>query len=239
MKPKHRQQRRKVAGLTCGQMVLLFISIVVLFMGAALVLGYTLGIFDRLITPGSSSDQPVEIQTPQANTPLPDGLSPTTSAAAEDQSSISPTLARPGSVTATTFESLSTPPTTTFTPTITPTPPADVCAQLDLGFINATSNVAAWRLQNSSGVSLTLSRIEIEWPGSNDAIFNAILDGTLIWSTEDLVSPSFITTWIGEPGDRVVEGLSRLEFLFGTAAASSGYDLTLRFDNGCEVSNSN
>ena len=233
MNPKRGRQRRKVAGLTWGQMALLFFLIVILFMSAALVLGYNLGVLDPLLKPDSPDEPPTEIPNLQSNTPVPDGLGPIASIVPEDQTSLSPTLSSLAPATPTVIESFSA------TATVTPTPPINVCAKLDLRFINATSNIATWRLQNSSGVSLALSRIEIDWPKSNDAIFNAFLDGAVIWSGQDLVSPTFVTSWIGEPGDRVVEELSRLEFFFGTTAASHGYDLTLRFDNGCEVATSN
>ncbi|MEA1977371.1 MAG: hypothetical protein U9N80_05680, partial [Chloroflexota bacterium] len=132
-----------------------------------------------------------------------------------------------------------TPATQIATPGHTLTPPADICAQLDLRFLSATSNIAAWRLQNDSGVALTITRIEIDWPKSNDAIFNTFLNGKVIWSDEDLTSPTIITTWIGDPEDRSADRLSRVEFFFGTLAAHGGYDLHLWFENGCEVSAAN
>jgi hypothetical protein len=130
----------------------------------------------------------------------------------------------------------STPATQIATLSHTLTPPADICALLDLRFISATSNIAAWRLQNDSGTTLTITRIEIDWPKSNDAIFNAFLDGKVIWSDVGLIPPTFMTTWIGDPDDRNADGLSRVEFFFGTMAALGGYDLHLWFDNGCDVS---
>jgi hypothetical protein len=99
-----------------------------------------------------------------------------------------------------------------------------------------TSNIIAWRLQNNTGQDFVLEQVEINWPTSNDALFNIFLDGTMIWGGEDLIPPSFAATWIGERTDRVVDGLSRLEFFFGAEAAESGYNLTLQFENGCEAS---
>jgi len=242
MSAKRGRQWRKGAGLTWGQMALLFFLIVILFMSAALVLGYNLGVFDPLLKPESSSQPQKEtpdLQSNKPNTPAPNGQEAIPPITQEVPAAIYSTLASPTLVAPEMTERGSITATVTDTPTITPTPPIDVCAQLDLRFISAISNVAAWRLQNTSGVSLTLTRAEIAWPESNDAIFNAFLDGAVIWSSEDLVSPTFVTSWIGEPGDRDVDGLSRLEFFFGTSAASHGYDLKLRFDNGCEVATSN
>ena len=86
---------------------------------------------------------------------------------------------------------------------------------------------------------MAIVRIEIAWPKSNDAIFNAFLDGDVIWSMEDLVSPTFMTQWVSDLESRVIGSMSRLEFFFGTAAAATGYDLAVHFDNGCEVTHSN
>jgi hypothetical protein len=238
MNPKRGPQRRKVAGLTCRQIVVLLILFIVLFMSAALVLGYNLGIFDRLITSETFGDPPTSIPDPQGETFDPDGLASLTPSSVGQATSLAPTNPNQGAGTPTSLATLSVAPTASLTATISSTPPPDVCAKLDLRFLNATSNVTAWRLQNTSGVSLTVSRIEIAWPESNDAIFNVFLDGIMIWSGEDLVSPTFITNWVGAPGDRVVDSLSRIEFFFGTAAATGGYDLTLRFENGCEVARS-
>jgi hypothetical protein len=237
---KARDQRgRRKGNLSCAQIGLIFLIVVILAMGAAVVLGYALGIFDELLAG-------TKLSSPQASTPA-----FTATSIEANQIGSTPrvaivtatvTLADPSSPTPTTpapSGNESTPGTPTQTPSITPTPPADVCSRLNLSFLNATSNVATWRLSNGSGVPLTLSRLQIAWPEENDAIFNAFLDGKVVWSGEDLNSPTTIDQWMGEPEDRVVTGASRLEFFFGVLAAPSGYDLTLRFGNGCEVAASN
>ncbi len=129
-------------------------------------------------------------------------------------------------------------PTSTTAPptsTVTSTPPPGLCSQLDLRFLSATSTITRWRLENRGGQPMVISRIETTWPTSNDAIFNAFLDGKVIWSGEDLVPPTILTTWFGGEADRQLQGVMSLEFFFGTQAASSGYDLRVRFSNGCEV----
>ncbi len=239
MRDKRDQQRRKKGSLGCGQMGLIFLVVVLLAMSAAVVLGYALGIFDDLLVKNG-------FLNPAPNTPSVEGstvealqASPTSNivmitATTSSIETMMPTLATPtASVTA------SSPVTPSQTPSITPVPPAEVCAQLNLSFLNATSNVATWRLQNSSGVSLEVARIEILWPEANDAIFNTLMDGQVIWSGEDLDSPTIITQWMGSQDDRVLAGTSRLEFFFGITAAGSGYHLTIGFTNGCEVSTSN
>jgi hypothetical protein len=82
---------------------------------------------------------------------------------------------------------------------------------------------------------MVISRIEITWPESNDAIFNAFLNGKVIWLGEDLVPPTILTTWFGEEEDRQLQGVMSLEFFFGTQAAASGYGLRVQFSNGCAI----
>jgi hypothetical protein len=235
MSQKRKRRGQKIAGLTCGQMLLLFFLVVVVATGAALAFGYSLGIFDRFFAQQSAIDQLTSPPEVHDATPEPETIEPSSQ---PDMASgtVSPTEI--GTITPVATETGSAITTATWTPTTPPTAPADVCAQLNLSYLNATSNIVAWRVSNTSGQPFTLDRIETTWPGSNDAIFNAFLDGDVIWSGQDLVSPTIITSWFGERDDRTIVSLSRLEFFFGTAAAESGYDLILRFENGCEVSNS-
>jgi hypothetical protein len=84
-----------------------------------------------------------------------------------------------------------------------------------------------------------ITRVSLSWPDQNEAIFNAFLDGVVIWSGGDLESPTIISEWIGDSTDREVLGRTRLEFLFGTDAASSGYQITVELSNGCSTSATN
>ena len=84
-----------------------------------------------------------------------------------------------------------------------------------------------------------ITRISLTWPKQNVAVFNAFLEGDLIWSGGDLVSPTIVTNWTGDFSDRQVLGNTRLEFLFGDDAASSGYEITVDLDNGCSVTTTN
>ena len=239
MKQKRKRRQTKKVGLTIGQMVLLFLFVVAMALAAAVVVGYTLGVFDSLLPTGQPDDPDTEISGTRDITSSPDESVSNTPSALEPQESNSTMLPNSPTRTSTGSTSLSTPATVTPTATITPTPPADLCALLDLRFLNATSNIAVWRLQNTSGEEMAITRIEISWPKSNDAIFNAFLDGDVIWSMEDLVSPTFMTQWVSDLESRVIGSMSRLEFFFGTAAAATGYDLAVSFDNGCEVTHSN
>jgi len=235
MSQKRTRKGRKIAGITCGQGLLLFLLVVVVAFGAALAFGYSLGVFDRFFPQASATDHPTLSPDVLEDTPVPEIIEPSLQPG-EDIETLSSTESVDNTPKAT--ETGSTITTATLTPTPPPTVPANVCAQLDLSYLNATSNIAAWRVSNTSGQPFTLNRIEIAWPGSNDAIFNAFLDGEVIWSGQDLISPTIITSWFGEHDDRTVDSLSRLEFFFGTEAAMAGYDLELWFENGCQVATS-
>ena len=217
--------------MTSRQLRVLVILAVLLLLVILVTLAFERGIFDSSLTPLLPTEPLTptiaeENATPSADAPLPEASLLTPSPLASQGT---------GTPTATSTLNPSTTATQTTTPSPTLTPPANVCAQLDLRFHSAISSVAAWQLQNHSGTALTLVRIEIDWPKSNDAIFNAILNGKTIWAGEDQIPPTIMTTWIGDPEDRSVDRQARVEFLFGTLAASDGYDLRLWFENGCVI----
>jgi hypothetical protein len=220
--------------MTGCQLVVLFILVVILLLVVGVTIGLVRGIFDGSQLAVLPTEPSARATDQVESTPSPSGTAhrislPTawpTPSAPSLQDSATPMLT-------------STPTTIGTLPGPTLTPLVGVCAQLDLSFLNATSNITGWRLQNDSGSALAITRIEFEWPKSNDAIFNVFLDGTVIWSGEGLDSPTIMTTWIGDTGDRSVDTLSLVEFFFGTSAASSGYDLRIWFENGCEVSAAN
>jgi hypothetical protein len=232
------RERNRVGGFSCGQIGILFFVIVLVALVAGVALGFSLGIFDGLLPPEPSRESPNPTSATLTEIAILEGSPRQTAGAAMPAA----TITRPPLLPITTPDSTeiaSPSPVATTVSTPPATAPVDVCARLDLRFLNATSNIAAWRIGNSSSQPFLLNHIEIKWPASNDAVFNTFLDGVVIWSGEDLVSPSYISEWMGDPADRIITNISRLEFFFGTAAASGGYDLTLRFENGCEVSASN
>jgi len=235
MSRKSNGRSHRVLGMTGKQLGMLVILAVLLLLVVSVTLVFALDLFDGFLVPGlpigPSTLTPGEVE----GTPLPGTPGHETSLPVLD------TPSSPGTETpmANSTVHTPTPATQIATPGHTLTPPADICALLDLRFLSATSNIAAWRLQNDSGVALTITRIEIDWPKSNDAIFNAFLDGNVIWSDTDLTPPTIMTAWIGDPEDRSVGRLSRVEFFFGTLAEPGGYDLYLWFENGCEVSTAN
>ncbi len=119
-------------------------------------------------------------------------------------------------------------PSATSPPTNTPTPTEDQCALIEIRNFSRTSNVAEWEIHNNTGGTITLSGINLNWPPSNDALFEVRLGGSLLWSGEDLDPPTQIST------SRSVGSTEDLRAIFGIAAGS-GYSLTLNFTNGCQA----
>lgn len=105
----------------------------------------------------------------------------------------------------------------------------------DFTFKNATSNITAYNINNRSSRVLRIERIDITWPAGNDAVFNVFWDGTVIWSDEDISSPTTMDSWINTPDKREIAklaGTKTLEFFWGTTAASTGYTVLITFNNG-------
>lgn len=189
---------------------------------------------------------------PASETPLPvltnESSNPTMTLEARDSPVPEATLITPTIVASPTFNVTTTPtfelthtpgPTPEPTATTTIPPDPDICSRVNIHFLSATSNIGLWQLNNMNLQSAEITRISLLWPDQNGAVFNAFLNGTVIWSGGDLVSPTIITDWIGEPVNREVLGSTRLEFLFGFDAASSGYKITVELSNGCSASASN
>ena len=81
--------------------------------------------------------------------------------------------------------------------------------------------------------------IDLNWPASNDALFNIFVDGTVVWASVDTAPPTHIDSWVGGQSEREVTSSADLEAFFGITAAGSGYNLSVIFDNGCQVSAGN
>jgi hypothetical protein len=129
--------------------------------------------------------------------------------------------------------------THTLPPTLTATPTQDICALIDIGSFSRMSNVAKWEITNDSDETIRIEVIDLNWPASNDALFNIRADGSAIWVGEDLAPPTYITSWVGDPSAREVDSSAELEAFFGINAAGSGYNLLITFDNGCQASAGN
>lgn len=229
---------RRILGMKGRQLGIVILLLFLLLLVAGVVLGLAFGVFDAVLAPAAATPPQVQIPTSVVQATV-------NSAQETDESITEPALATATAM-AVIVESptaaISSPtplpqvsPTGIHTATITSTPPPTVCSQISLQFLGVVSNVAQWRLQNANAFSLELTRAQIDWPRTNEAFYYMFLDGTMIWSNEDLVPPTGVSNWMGTSADRMVDGAERLELLFGFNAAQSGYDLRLWFSNGCQV----
>jgi hypothetical protein len=239
-RPPHRG--RSMLGVTGRQLGIVILLLAVLMVVGGVLLGNAFGVFHAPLTPAAST--PPELQAPGTvaqGTPV----SPQVTAKAATQPLQVAATATPGIIISPTawIASPTVRPrevsTATNTATATTSPAPGVCSQISLQFLDAVSNVAQWRLQNTSGVDLELTLAKVDWPRSNEAFYYIFLDGAMIWSSEDLAPPTNISSWIGTTADRMVKGVVKLELLFGLNAAESGYNMQLWFGNGCQVSAAN
>jgi hypothetical protein len=224
----------------------LIIVLVLILLSTGLALAYYIIGSTGESTPRTASQAPSTldtsaISTDQIQTSLPSPI-------AEVATETSPSTTTPTSMVLPTLQLAAThtsepqvtnSPTPSATLPPTKTPDADVCSRVNIQFRQSTSNIALWQLNNMNFQPSGITRIALTWPKQNQAVFNAFLEGKVIWAGGNLTSPTIVTDWMGSPSDRQVLGSTRLEFLFGTDAASSGYEITVELDNGCSVTTSN
>jgi hypothetical protein len=93
-----------------------------------------------------------------------------------------------------------------------------------------------WTLTNSSGSSVTIDSIGIDWPTYNQSLKQVEVGGTTVWSGEDDQPP----TPISGVGSALPAGSAKeILFTFKKAVDSTGYQLDLSTTNGCSLSQSN
>jgi len=100
-----------------------------------------------------------------------------------------------------------------------------------------------WNLTNSSSSTLTITSISINWPDTpaSQTLKKAKLAGTTIWDKKDDAPPTTIASnWKGAVSDRQLPGSAgkQLQFDFEKDLSSTGYIITVTFDNGCSVTGS-
>ncbi len=142
----------------------------------------------------------------------------------------SPTASQTRTRTAIPSPTFSLTPVPTATTTLTPTQTADVCSQITVGNFSNPGTFVKWQIHNGTGSSITLTRVNLNWPASNGGFFEVRLDGGVIWSGF-APPPQYQFSTSSD-----VSGTESLDFLFGGTTASSGYGLELSFSNGCSAS---
>jgi serine/threonine protein kinase len=144
-----------------------------------------------------------------------------------------PVLASPGPTATNTSGPSSTP-----APSNTPTdvPLIDPCAGLISSGLMVNGSEVSWEIVNGGLSGVSISRILLDWPGANLELKKIRLAGSQIWNAGDSIPPTDIQS--GWKGNRSLSAgaAKELNFEFGAAAATSGYDLLVEFDSGCQIS---
>ena len=135
-------------------------------------------------------------------------------------------------------------PAATQVPTSTPGSPASPsCApSIVLGpLINPNPNELAMDITNSTKSPVTITRFFSYWvkAPNSQKIDKLFLNGAMIWNTSDPNSPSDIPTesnWANN-ANLTIPGLSTETFLiqFSNNLQSTGYEVHIEFDLGCQV----
>lgn len=102
--------------------------------------------------------------------------------------------------------------------------------------ISISGKSALLDFTNGGGSTASITSIDISWPdGTNGKLKKIEFGGSTIWDTGDNTSPANISGgWLSSVA--LSAGQTKtLEFKFNNNAASTGYTVTVTFDNGCSL----
>lgn len=195
------------------------------------------------ITPQLSTNTPFPI----ADTPLPENLTQTITPSPEvspSATSQGPTdTSVPGGPTSTSspLPSTVTQPPPTYTATQPPpTNTASLCGSISISNFSTDPKRAIWSITNNSGSPIAISQINLSWPSENDSLDKIFLGNGKIWDqTAPPTSVTITSGWTGSSRDIGSGATIPIKFTFLVQALNSGYNLSVRFTNGCSASSSN
>jgi hypothetical protein len=212
--------------------------------------------------PSITPQPPTNIPPPLTGTPLPEQTTTPSLEISPSPTNPSPTdTIIPGGPTATnsfipdtatqpplTHTATQPPPTHTATqppPTHTATqqhPTNTVVSPCDsISIRNFSTNLkrTTWNIINNSPSAITISHIILSWPSGNDSLDKIFLGTGKIWD-QTAPPPSVVITsgWTGSSRDIGGSTTQSLKLTFLSKALTSGYNLSVRFTNGCSVSSS-
>jgi serine/threonine protein kinase len=137
------------------------------------------------------------------------------------------------------------PPTPTYTlvptatntpePTSPPAPTAteNVCAKINLSWKKNQGTTARFTFTNSSGSSVSINSMSLNWPEGNMKLEQAKIGGTTVWSGSDDAPPTSMSGFSKSVG---AGSSAEIVFTFKKAAGNSGYNLTVHTSGGCQDS---
>ena len=207
--------------------------------------------------PSITPQPPTNIPPPVTGTPRPEILTQTTTPSLEvSPSSTNPVptdTGVPGGPTATSspipntatqpppaYTATQSPPTYTATqkqPTNTVVSP---CGSISVSNFSNELKRATWSIINNSTSAITISQINLSWPAGNDSLDKIFLGTGKIWD-QTAPPPSVVITsgWTGSSRNIGGGSTKPLKFTFLSTALNSGYNLSIRFTNGCTANSSN
>lgn len=130
-------------------------------------------------------------------------------------------------------------PTEAHTPTATQISSSDPCAGINSGSFSTSRDEVAWTIINNGLATITIESIILDWPSGNDKLKKVMFEDRTIWNDHIESPPTTINSgWKGTIDKRELapSEAKQLTFEFDEDAGSSGYSLTLDFDNGCQIS---
>jgi len=137
-------------------------------------------------------------------------------------------------------------PTVTSTPMDTLTPTNTPSCALTSDGINISGQEIDITITNNGGTLVTITSISVNWPDTpiSQNVKEVKFNGVTIVNSSDPQPPSDYpseSNWTGAEGDRELAASdSKLfELLFQDNLQSSGYSITITFDNGCTLNKSN
>ena len=185
---------------------------------------------DSGVVPPLSTSVPGSGPVPATFTTAPTVGSPTSSPVASSAASATAAPTATPSPSPTSVPPSQTP--TTVPPTPIPTSTPDVCSLVSIGGFRTDGDRAIWGMNNSSGTTVTIIRIVLNWPAGNEELDRIRFNSSSIWNGEDESPPSDISSFTG---NRMLGGgdAKDLAFEFSSSAQSSGYSVTVQLDIGC------
>ena len=127
----------------------------------------------------------------------------------------------------------SVPPTDTPIPAPTDTPIPGVCALITIdNFDPGGGSYVTWDVINANGSTVTITQIDITWPGSNDSLEMFRVGGSVEWTGSDDEPSANLSL----SGNVSTGGPWKLRFEYEGSVASSPYNVTFTFNGSCTVS---
>ncbi len=121
-----------------------------------------------------------------------------------------------------------------------PTNTVSPCSSISVSNFTFAAKRAIWNINNNSASTITISQINLSWPSGNDSLDKIFLGTGKIWD-QTATPPSVAITsgWTSSSRDIGNVVIKPIKFTFLAQSLNSGYNLSIRFTNGCTAGSSN